>query len=54
MGLSAKREMRTKLGEPMMVFNPFHANSPFLYPLKTSDNLWFSDIFREYRNRILA
>ena len=20
----------------------------FLYPLKTSENLWFSDVFREY------
>ena len=27
-------------------FNPFQANVPFLYPLKTSDNLWFSDVFR--------
>ena len=26
----------------------------FLYPLKTSENLWFSDIFRGYRKRPLA
>ena len=28
--------------------NPFQANTPFLYPLKTSENLWFSDVFRGY------
>ena len=27
--------------------NPFHATGPFRYPLKTSENLWFSDVFRE-------
>ena len=30
--------------------NPFHASVLFLYPLKTSENLWFSDVFRWYRN----
>ena len=25
----------------------------FLYPLKTSENLWFSDVFRGYRNMTL-
>ena len=34
--------------------NPFHANFPFLYPLKTSENLWFSDVFRGYTNETLA
>ena len=28
---------------------PFHATGRFLYPLKTSGNLWFSDIFKGYR-----
>ena len=35
-------------------FNPFHATSLFLYPLKTLENLenlWFAYVFREYRNR---
>ena len=27
---------------------------PFLYTLKTSENHIFSDVFYEYRNRILA
>ena len=29
-------------------------NVPFLHPLKTSENLWFSDVFRGYRNRALG
>ena len=32
---------------------PFHANIPFLYPLKTPENL-FSDVFSGYRNETLA
>ena len=35
-------------------FNSFHASVPFLYPLKTSENQSFSDVFREYRNGILV
>ena len=30
--------------------NPFQSSVTFLYPLKTSENLWFSDVFRGYRN----
>ena len=26
--------------------NPFHATGLFLYPLKTLENLWFSDFFQ--------
>ena len=37
-----------------MFFNPFHANIPFLYFLKTSQNFWFSDVFRKYRNGTLS
>ena len=29
-------------------FNPFMANVPILYPLKTPENLWFSGVFRGY------
>ena len=29
----------------IFVFNPFYATGLFLYPLKTSENLWFSDVF---------
>ena len=34
--------------------NLFHVNVPFLYPLKTSENLWFSDVFSGYKNGTLA
>ena len=34
--------------------SPFQANLPLLHTLKTSENLWFSDIFREYRNGPMA
>ena len=34
--------------------NPFHANVPFLHPLKTSENQRFYDVFMGYRNGILA
>ena len=32
-------------------FNPFHATDLFWYPLETSENLWFSDVFRGYQKR---
>ena len=34
--------------------NPFHTSVLFLYPLKMSENLWFSDVFRRYGNGNLA
>ena len=34
--------------------NPFQANFLFLYSLKTSKNLRFSDVFRGYREGTLA
>ena len=33
--------------------NPFSTNVPRLYPLKTSENLRLSDVFRGYRSRTL-
>ena len=30
--------------------NPFQANVPFLYPLRTSKSVCFSDVFRGYRS----
>ena len=36
------------LGE--LDFNLFQANASFLYPVKTSENLFFSGVFRGYRN----
>ena len=43
--------------KPMQKFhqnNPFHKTAPYLYSLKTSENLWFFDVFRGYRKRIVA
>ena len=34
--------------------SPFQANLPLLYPLKTSENLRFSDFFRGYRKETLT
>ena len=31
--------------------NPFHTTGFFWYPLKASENLWFFDVFKRYRNR---
>ena len=38
-----------KLCMTVFFFNPFHAIGLILYPLKTSENQRFSDVFREYR-----
>ena len=37
-----------------VIVNPFHATYLFLYPLKTSKNLCFSDVFSRYRKRKFA
>ena len=29
--------------------NPYHVTDLFWHPLKTSENLWFSDVFRRYQ-----
>ena len=34
--------------------NPFSTSVPLLYPLKTSENLRFSDVFRGYRSGTLV
>ena len=35
-------------------FNSYSPNVAFLYPLETSENLQFSDVFRGYRNVTLG
>ena len=37
-----------------LVVNPIHATGLFLYPLKTSESLWFSDVFRGHKKRPVA
>ena len=34
--------------------NPFHVTDLFWYPLKTSENLWFCDVFRGYQKWSVA
>ena len=41
-----------KLHSPFL--KPFHTTDLFWYPLKTSENLWFSDVFRGYQKRSVA
>ena len=64
-GFTLSIEIRTKfflsdglLGEEWNLCskrnNPFHANDPFLYPLKRSENQRFSGVFRVYRSVRLA
>ena len=36
------------------IVNPFLANDPILYPLKTPENQRFSSVFREYKIATLA
>ena len=35
-------------------FNIYYATVIFLYPLKTSVNLWLIDVFRGYKERLVA
>ena len=46
-----KKKIKIKV---YFTLKPFQANVSFLYNLKTSENQRFSDVFRGYRNRILA
>ena len=49
---------KTRLAKTLLEFdssiNSLRTTGLFLYPLKTSKNLWFSDIFLGYRKRPLA
>ena len=33
----------------MQIMNPFPVNNFFLYPLKSTENMWFFDLFRGYK-----
>ena len=45
------RPTKITLNSPL---NPFLANFPILYSLKTPENLWFSGVFRGYKMGTLA
>ena len=38
----------------VICINLFRANIPILYPLKTPENLWFSDVSKGYKMGALA
>ena len=40
--------------EVNMLFNPFYTTGVFLNPLETSGHMWFSDVFKENRKRLVA
>ena len=40
--------------EIFLLFKPFHVTGLFLYPLKTSENLRFCNVFRGYRKILVA
>ena len=44
----------SEAGNFFLDINPILANDSFIYPLKTLENLWFSDVFRGYRNKTLT
>ena len=43
-----------KISERQHLLNPFLANIPILYPLKTPENRWFSGVFKGYKIGTLA
>ena len=50
--LYGDKMLNDKSNQPIL--NPFHATDLFWYPLKTSENLWFSDVFRGYQKKSVA
>ena len=48
LGRSEKRKFFSDLFRKL---NPFHDTGFFLYPLKTTENLWYSHAFRVYRRK---
>ena len=45
--------MSAKVTLKVSIVNPFSTSTLLLYPLKTSENLRFSDVFRGYRRGTL-
>ena len=46
------RKPRVEINRPQKLsINSYHAADLFLYPLKTSENLLISDVFRGFRKR---
>ena len=55
MKLGLVMDTNMSLSMIMVIYiNPFHATKLFWYPLKTSENQRFSDVFRGYQKRSVA
>ena len=50
----ARRPKNCPVNKYLFKVNTFQATSLFRYPLKTSENLWFPDVFRGYGKRPVA
>ena len=50
-GFNHEQQLFMVFANTPVLINPFHVSGLFLYPLKTSENLWFSDVFKDYRKR---
>ena len=46
MSTSLSKSLNNMLSYQVVFINPFVPNAPFLYPLKISENLTFSNVFR--------
>ena len=53
-GLRHERVKSSQEQSTISGINPFHATGLFLNPLKTSENIWFSYVFKDYRKRPVA
>ena len=40
-------DSKITMGTYLQHLNPYHAIGHILYPMKTSESLWFKDVFRE-------
>ena len=49
-----KKPLLMRIQVNFAFFNPFHATDLFWYPLKTSENQTFCDVFRDYQKRSVA
>ena len=37
----------------MQIMNPFQVNNVFLYSLKSTESMWFSDAFRDHKRGVM-
>ena len=52
--INEKWSCHEKKNKTWWLINPYSPNITFMYPLKTSENLWFSGVFMGYKNVTLG